>query len=518
MQHQLEMHHRVVPNAAMVESPGTYWVFSEGSSFASSHGGQLSYLPPGSGLLHTAKPFQKAFPIRASQSGSTMAQRPPTIPGSVLSSAQEPSEHKLRRKTPNGTIDAGYDGSPAQLVPGHPPFKHVILPITPWDSLGQGPGPSSHQPDLSNFSLRSIIPDPTFGAQNTAPLVYRSAFSASSSERDTVFHLASGKHNGQHQDGFAHTLELLGPSPTAYHPPQALQMPGYYTLLARSPQETIHHPLAGPFSDDLTAPGADMYAHTPGDRLSVSVSLSQAHQHNFPQSFHQLHGQSSNFQDPSQAVRHGTHPRLGGPSSGKAFSMQNPSFQQKALAQAHDTYLRLMAQRHMRKAHSMKLSPNSGSLSKTFIHPKLPPQFSSHPGLPAESQLCPALPLGGGELPEIRSSGQGDPFGPSVRGSSPRRSSLMPPIPLFQEHHSWGAGPTGWDQKRKFRASDAVKPLNTLHHLCEQSNWKWIDGMILGGCLCYSVEDYEGALEWFFRVIALDPRYYFSGHCLPTKR
>lgn len=506
MQHQVEMHHRMVPNAAAVESPGAYWGFNEGLGYTARHSGQFAYAPPGSDLLHPAKPFQKAFPIRVSQPGPSTVQHLPTMPGRVLPSAQERSEHRLRRKTPSGTIDAGYDGSPAHLIPGQPPFKHVILPVAPWQAPTQGLESSNHQTDLTSFNLQSVVPDPAFGARNTTPSAYRPSFTAGPSAMDAALHTGSAHHNGEHQDGFARILERLGP--TAYQPPQALHMPGYYPLLARSPQENIQHPLAGPFSDDLAVPRGIAYGHTPGDVLGTS--LAQSHQPAFPQPFQGL-AQGSNFHASSQPVRHSTHPNItGGPSIGNAFSMQGPSFQQKALARAYEVYLQLMAQRHMRKAHSSKLSPNNGGSLKTFIHPKLPSQFSSHPGLSVESQLYPSLPLGSGGATQIQPPGQSSAFNASARGSLPLHSGLTPHAPPFQEHDSWGADPSGWSQKRKPLASDAQKPSEMLFQLCEQSNWKWVDGMLLSGCLCYSVEDYEGALEWFSKILALDSRY-----CLP---
>ena len=504
MQQQVEMHHRAVPNAAAVESPGAYWGFDEGLGYAAGHGGQFAYAPAGSNLLQTS---QKAFPIRASQPGPAAAQRPLTVPGRVLSSAQEQPEHRLRRKTPRGTIDAGYDGSPAHLVPGQPPFKHVILPAAPWQAPSQGPEPSAHQTDLTGFNLQTMVPDPAFGARNMAPSAYQPSFNVGPSAMDAVHYTGPSHHNGDNQDGFSRILERLGPCPTAYQPPQAMHMPGYYPLLARSPQENIQHPFGGPFNDDFAVPRGVAYGHTPGDFLNTP--LAQPHQHTFPQPFQGL-AQGSNFQNSSQGVRHSTHPNLsGGPPAGIASSMQAPSFQQKALAMAHDVYLQLMAQRHARKAHSSKLSPNNGGSLKTFIHPKLPPQFASHPRLPVDTRMYPPLPLGSGGVSELQPPNQNGAFNTSGRGSLPHLSGLTPHGPPFQENDSWGAAPSGWDRKGKSLASDVQKPSKILFDLCEQSNWKWVDGMLLSGCLCYSVEDYEGALEWFYRIHALDQRYCF---------
>ena len=46
--------------------------------------------------------------------------------------------------------------------------------------------------------------------------------------------------------------------------------------------------------------------------------------------------------------------------------------------------------------------------------------------------------------------------------------------------------------------------LEILTSLCEKSGWKWVDGILLGGCLHYGLEHYEEALEWFKRIVCLD--------------
>jgi hypothetical protein len=52
------------------------------------------------------------------------------------------------------------------------------------------------------------------------------------------------------------------------------------------------------------------------------------------------------------------------------------------------------------------------------------------------------------------------------------------------------------------KAKEALEMLTTL---CDQSGWCWIDGMLLGGCLAYGLEDYHKALDWYSKIIALDP-------------
>jgi hypothetical protein len=52
----------------------------------------------------------------------------------------------------------------------------------------------------------------------------------------------------------------------------------------------------------------------------------------------------------------------------------------------------------------------------------------------------------------------------------------------------------------------ARSSLEVLTSLCEQSGWKWINGMLLGGCLHYGLENYDEALQWFYRITALETR------------
>lgn len=510
MQNQVEMHHRLVTNDATMEPPETFWAGSRRLGYAAGHAAQLAYMPTGSSLAHPAKSSQKAFPIRVSKPGPATAHRP-VMPGSILSSGDEQSEYRLRRKTPSGTIDAGYDGSPAQLFPGQPPFKQVILPVDPWQAL---PNPASGpliQSDLSSFNLQSIIPDSTIGARNAVPSARRPSFPTGLPSTDPTFHPGSGNDHEQHH-GFARILESLGPPQTAYQSPQALHMPGFYPLLARSPQELIQHPLAESFIGDLAVSRESTDPFTPGDGLGTPFI--QPHHHAIPRPFDGP-TQSYNFQGQSRPTRHPmpAHSMFtGDPGAEQSFDMQGPSphrFQQKVLAHAHHTYVELMAQRHLRKLHNAKPGSYAGGSLRTFIHPKLPRQFPSHPKWPLGtlgSQLYAHVPLASSAMPDIHTTGQSGPFNPSFPVDLPLHLSSTTHTPPFQGYNPQVVTPN-LGHKGKSLASAARASLEMLCHLCEQNEWKWTDGMILGGCLCYGVEDYEGALEWFFKVLALDPRY-----------
>lgn len=54
------------------------------------------------------------------------------------------------------------------------------------------------------------------------------------------------------------------------------------------------------------------------------------------------------------------------------------------------------------------------------------------------------------------------------------------------------------------RASNALK---SLLQLCTHTQWQWIDGLNLSGCLAYGLEDYLKALELYNRVLELDAKH-----------
>ncbi|SPN98857.1 uncharacterized protein DNG_01898 [Cephalotrichum gorgonifer] len=192
------------------------------------------------------------------------------MPSSILPNGHGQSEHALRRKTPSGTIDAGYDGSPAQLISGPPPFKQVILPAAPWQQVPSlGPQNPTHELDLSSFNLQPTPPDPAFAMQNAVLSAPRPSFSTGPSLMDLAPHPRSGHYDTQNQDGFAHILDSLGPLQNAYQHPQVLHTPGYYPVLARSPQENIQHPWAESFGDGFPVPREGSYQFTPGDGLAL---------------------------------------------------------------------------------------------------------------------------------------------------------------------------------------------------------------------------------------------------------
>ena len=53
---------------------------------------------------------------------------------------------------------------------------------------------------------------------------------------------------------------------------------------------------------------------------------------------------------------------------------------------------------------------------------------------------------------------------------------------------------------------NATTALENLKELCQESSWKWVDGMLLGGCLAYALADYQKALEWNTAILKRDAK------------
>ncbi|OAG06165.1 uncharacterized protein CC84DRAFT_752089 [Paraphaeosphaeria sporulosa] len=50
----------------------------------------------------------------------------------------------------------------------------------------------------------------------------------------------------------------------------------------------------------------------------------------------------------------------------------------------------------------------------------------------------------------------------------------------------------------------AASALDAITKHCEESNWNWIDGILLGGCLAYALGDYQKAHGWYKHILKLD--------------
>ncbi|RFU31016.1 hypothetical protein B7463_g5348, partial [Scytalidium lignicola] len=441
------------------------------------------------------------------------------------------SEHMLRRKTPNGTLAAGYDGTPVPWSSRVPALKHVVLP----SSGGTAAGGS------------------TFATENP----YREQREQSQLEwgrsggqfrqmniSDTQLHLSNGGMSGWTQ-GFSpldSSSALLSHIPihqsAAFYPYNSMQVP---TVL-----QPAYQPAPGPLlsASNDTGPYGPYWPngkfvpyrpaairghgyHHMGYETGINYSiLSEQVKPGIEtlQAFHQPN-QALDFSQRNSIIYHSqTHkiPQLFGsahaslqesqlfpnthltnaqisdgsrtPTLHSASRTSNVEFKEKTLSWAHSIYVDLLDFLHKSNRESKTGKSLNGiqSYSKNGIYPKPPRQSTASLGYSQLNAFAPSGNSDGGVRYWQANTGIGE-----TRHTRHASQDTPHYLSAFQPSHVSSITPIK-------KAHEALDMLTTL---CEQSNWSWIDGMLLGGCLAYGLEEYGKALDWYSKIIDLDPRH-----------
>lgn len=508
--------------------------------------GCVTPLPLPSGPNHqTQQPPHHAFPIRTSQ--------PSVLRG--LNYSQP--EHQLRRKTPNGTIDAGYDGSPAQLATGPPPLKQLVLPagnagISTLDQLHTSRFTSNadqwNQTGIGSF-LSLTLPQPTPPISSAVPSVggvWHQHQHQQSRSRDTMFAdnaFVSGP-----------IVDCQGPLPlniaqfpyqTALNIPQLMPHPFSHAIAYCPPPVweagpyVPNHPTVGgrvPGNENVGLDGQ----YSSNSRPSL-LNLGSTHRHTFGpgpqiQLGHSSSGLAENIsgnscspygvvrQQQSQIAFQQPDSPLD-PTFGLQFAnMHLPQdetssihFRGKVLQQAHKIYTDLLSYLHATKRILGKGRNNqSRTLQRLVVYPKPPPCPSSTQQLGRPKLSHSATDFSYREYHDS-----------SVLQAQPRiglaaqqqlHNGIISKSAMVRHSHDYiGNGTSvplsrapaypGYERTISGPVANAKASIDMLTSLCEQSEWKWIDGMLLGGCLQYGLERYEEALQWFSRILNLDARH-----------
>ncbi|KAI1849499.1 hypothetical protein JX266_004994 [Neoarthrinium moseri] len=460
--------------------------------------------PPKHGPLSS----HRAFPIRATQ--------PPL---SLAPHLQHPDgrEYSLRRKTPNGTIDAGYDGTPAQLASGPPPLKHMILP-------GAGNLPSASDYEYTVAGPVSWPPRAPGSGDYAEPRAFNN------SDNHPMAPGAGWQYRMDHgppPPGLALDCAPNAPSAAYYPYTNGLRVPTVaQPTYQQSPGPAIFNngglaPL--PLWPDMNAQYIEPTAYgVPSiqsmNRQSLHSSIPFAAS---AQREHRLDVSHMNLQAPAQRLESlSLESERYDLAESQIPDKSSPSrFREKALANAHRAYIDLLAFLHSsKKTGSGRSSNGSRSSSKMVIFPKLPnppKQAASAPGLHHR-----------GSSHNGYSSSTGFSV-PPYSYASHAHVGMSEMLPVSHDPRLHGAGGVGdvtntafyhlFNEGSRYAAPEPPRPMvahtpvssakaasEMLHHLCEQSGWKWVDGMLLGGCLHYGLERYEQALEWFSRITTID--------------
>ncbi|POR33475.1 UDP-N-acetylglucosamine--peptide N-acetylglucosaminyltransferase SEC [Tolypocladium paradoxum] len=464
-------------------------------------------------------PYRQSFPIRISQ--PQLHQHVAASPAPLFAPLPE---HKLRRKTPNGTVDAGYDGSPIQPCPGPPPLKHMILPASASFRPHVPTNPSQH-PFRRGWTPAQHSPGqaPDVWAQPSLP--------ASPCLLD----------NGLLPSHFSPSQISLGDhlsvQPIINHGPVQLG-PDVYQPVMRANEYNVRAICPPPLPMTGSFPFGQISWHTgfsPWDYRAVeqpqTVVFGRGQPGTVPNGRPVLYdpvGHSSPVCLVGQdKLRRTSELNTVDPQSWNADQALNtasvrrtpgrigqPDFKEKALAHAHQSYVDLLAFLQANgRANPLRTSSGSGTANKLPAYPKLPKT-----GLdPSQiSRVGGGANPGGFVLsdPTTRNRHHGEPF--TLRADV--NYGTLPRHPVLA-----GSGQFDSSDHKQALASSAPMPLITprslvrmspvvnakssleiLDSLCEQSGWKWMDGMLLGGCLHYGLERFEDALKWFSRIMAID--------------
>ncbi|KAJ4263204.1 hypothetical protein NW762_006826 [Fusarium torreyae] len=424
---------------------------------------------------NVASPYQQTFAIRTSQ---------PQRHATASNSARYPlrPEHHLRRKTPNGTIDAGYDGSPSLFSHGPPPSKHLVLPRSVTATAFPPTGPLIRQPHFNtglDHHRPSSAGNPGLGDDSQQIQMGSSPWAYGS---DTVPHHGAFPGNPY---GF---LRAEG----QYHPygqPEAMgAFPSAYQPLIRAHEYNVRAFCPPPIVMNESLPFGQPVMHTPWNYQNHAQPGVVPTRHVQRQDFHPVQQQALSdlahqpFPELESQYTPGFNSSLTMQSYSRPTHLNNqPGFREKVLLQAHKVYVDLLAYAQTaRKPHAIKGGTGHNTSPRLLVYPK-PPK--------------PSL-----RISEASLGHQGGRFKILTENAyNPDYHARRHAAPHFQ-------GPfdnyVSANNSTPFTA--AKSSLNMLSSLCEQSSWSWIDGIMLGGCLNYGLEQYQEALEWFSRITALD--------------
>lgn len=435
--------------------------------------------------------YQRSFPIRTSQS-----HRRPSTPASSLYRSYP--EYHLRRKTPNGTIDAGYDGSPTPLSHGPPPLKHLGLPRSATSTAFPPTAPAAlplRSHNLVTDHRQSSLPG-NQGVDDggrhihmgSAPWPFTSDMSGlpgaflespqtltpPGRQHQSVAYLdASGMFPSIYQPllrANEYNVRAFCPPPVVMNDSLPLgQIPLHATPSAWNHGNYVQpceSSLLGSAQQDIGPKSHKLvpeFMHHP----SFDGSIEQDVTFNTP---HPRHSDIENIGlDPRRSIQH------------HSYSVEFPGqqgFREKVLVQAHRSYMDLLTYlQTSRRSQPGKANSGLGTVPKLLVYPK-PPR--------------PSL-----KILETGERGVSTSFSERDRGRNYHLRGYSSTHPLGSFNNSFSGG-------KMSTLSTAKSSLEMLNSLCEQSGWNWIDGILVGGCLHYGMEQYEEALEWFSRIITLD--------------
>lgn len=459
---------------------------------------------------------RRSFPIRISQSVQQAA-LPTAHPGSLT------PEHNLRRKTPGGTVEAGYDGSPIQQYPGAPPLKHMILPISDGSSsyVPTNPSLGSLQRPWIQYNLHSSHNHDHLSPVNFPPSAWPyndalpSSFDVSTALGGPgLVNTTSIQRTCQSSDFYQPVIRAHEHNVRAFCPPPA---PISGSLLfghmgwqpGSSPWDHRNYEQTPRFVA-YTAPDRPQAGYgSLGDDITQTPSVYSKHQG--PTGGPNYHANNIHW---SLQTYHGSHTSVLGQ---EPISTGQSHFREKALHHSHQSYIELLSYLQANgRTSPTRTNPDSFHSHKLPAYPK-PPKLrgfgiikstggvtandisvNSIRGVPSQRGRRFTLD-GTGPIHRTSSYGHSAPSGSNVYLPDHKHATMDPSLTDRSFGNMTAAPPP-------LPVSNALASLDILNNLCEQSKWQWVEGLLVGGCLLYSLERYDDALKWFSAITKLDSR------------
>ncbi|KAJ5115434.1 hypothetical protein NUU61_001193 [Penicillium alfredii] len=502
------------------------------------------------------------------------------------SSSANTREHALRRKTPNGTLAAGYDGTPGDTTI-QPATKHIL--VSPMES-GQFLSP---QAGMQTENWPPALDQSTTKHMNFPPIFKHDATGGNAIPAGEVVQDVNGTswvrpvnnyppgidsvlnqslplqpsqryilHNGAYVPTVlpATLHPCVGPTASAGTGPFGPYWPdGVYIPYRPAAFRDSRFDSPTPFAKQLSPSGQPLYNFNqssfnqtqlplgshPDSGLGWGQSapglppqdpLMKTHfppRHSDQLPFHTRANRSLSGYSPQTL---GNEPATwSGRPSGQAFQPPGPAvasnteFKEKIMSWAHGVYVDLLATIHQARRNSIS---NGTDGQNRFLKPSIYPKPPRQPGLDFSHQSTPEI-----SRHNSYPSTQHDLHRPKINLANPRSNDptnptlsqghahhRRPSLNQFSQHHRGselqmvervcdlgqvsGASPISRFPGPLFNegspVANAVSALEMLSHLCMESRWEWIDGMLLGGCLAYGLGDYHKAMRWYSRIIARD--------------
>jgi hypothetical protein len=471
---------------------------------------QLSQVP------HGPSSTPRAFAARTTQNVPALHRI--TTSFSRLRS-HEQAENSLRRKTPNGTIDNGYDGSLTHLASGPPPSKHLIIPAStsriyptpmiqraapaqPIAGLQQPQQPQQPQqqqqhPPGNPWPYAALPPTGAAFDSGVTPLPPDNRLPSTPrgwgpGPLNTASDLRVASGTGFPQQPVPRPSypgpsfqPLLGQgyqqqlSPTVYSP-GGLPQPaiwrdgslGYQTFLPLANGYTHQHGVDGGFmASHPTMHHALVNAPVLGQNpyFSLRAPTHPPLENGFTQYGHgQLAHQGINSIPPAPDAVFPMNPLPTG-------DLAEPArFREWVLQRAQKAYSDLLVYlANFKKSHHDRSSHGARtSSSRMMVYPKPVPGSTAN-------------------KPESGPAAFGQPPPPSYVHQATQETAVARALSLLPNPDA---------------VQNAKQCLSLLSTICEETGWRWFEGVIIGGCLHYFLEHYEVALEWFKRIVNLDPK------------